>query len=54
MLSKDVYRECVKALAYGKNTDEICCVMNVPKAEVEAISQTDVNTEREYLKKVGT
>ena len=35
MLSNDIYRECVKALAYGKTPKEIAQVMNVDERDVK-------------------
>ena len=53
MLSNDVYRECVKALAYGKTPKEIAQVMNVDERELKAIPQSYVKAEREYLVQMG-
>ena len=53
MLSNDIYRECVKALAYGKTPKEIAQVMNVSEIDVKSIPQAHVKTEREYLKQMG-
>ena len=53
MLSNDVYRECVKALAYGKTPKEIAQVMNVDERDVKAIPQSHVKAEREYLTQMG-
>ena len=53
MLSNDIYRECVKALAYGKTSKEIAQVMNVDERDVKAIPQAHVKTEREYLRQMG-
>lgn len=53
MLSNDIYRECVKALAYGKTPKEIAQVMNVDERDVKAISQSHVKAEREYLTQMG-
>lgn len=52
MLSNDVYRECVKALAYGKSPKEISAVMGVDEIDVKSIPQAHVKTEREYLKQM--
>lgn len=53
MLSNDVYRECVKALAYGKTPKEIAEVMGVPEIEVKSIPQPHVKSEKEYLIQMG-
>lgn len=53
MLSNDVYRECVKALAYGKTPKEIAEVMDVDERDVKSIPQAHVKTEREYLIQMG-
>lgn len=53
MLSNDIYRECVKALAYGKTPKEIAQVMNVDERDVKSIPQAHVKTEREYLIQMG-
>jgi len=53
MLSNDVYRECVKALAYGKSSKEISAVMGVDEIDVKSIPQAHVKTEREYLRQMG-
>lgn len=53
MLSNDVYRECVKALAYGKTPKEIAQVMSVDERDVKAIPHSHVKAEREYLVQMG-
>lgn len=53
MLSNDVYRECVKALAYGKSPKEISVIMGVDEIDVKSIPQAHVKTEREYLRQMG-
>lgn len=53
MLSNDVYRECVKALAYGKTAKEISAVMGVDEIDVKSIPQAHVKTEREYFVQMG-
>lgn len=53
MLSNDVYRECVKALACGKTPKEISAVMGVDEIDVKSIPQAHVKTEREYLRQMG-
>ena len=45
MLSNDVYRECVKALAYGKTPKEIAQVMSVDERDVKAIPHSHVKDE---------
>lgn len=53
VLSNDVYRECVKALAYGKSAEEVAKVMNVSEVDVKIIPQSHIKTEREYLIEMG-
>lgn len=53
MLSNDVYRECVKALAYGKSAKEVSEVMNVSESDVESIPDSEVLKKYEYLKQMG-
>ena len=53
MLSNDLYRECIKALAYGKTPKEISEIMGVDGIDVKSIPQAHVKTEREYLRQMG-
>ena len=53
MLPNDIYRECVKALAYGKTPKEISEIMDVDELDVKSIPQAHVKTEREYLIQMG-
>ena len=52
-MTEQTRRECIKALAYGKETREICAVMNVLEEDVNSISAEEVAKEREYLRSMG-
>ena len=48
-----VERECIKALAYGKEPVEVASVMNVSIEEVNNIASDKIATERKYLQSMG-
>lgn len=52
-MTPDVYREVVKALAYGKSTAEICSIMGVSEKDVNSIPRVAIDCKREELKGKG-
>ena len=52
-MTNDIYREVVKALAYGKSVEEVSNIMEVPRSEVEKIPENEVAAKRAELKRKG-
>ena len=52
-MTNDVYREVVKALAYGKSIVEIRDVMGVSAAEIKSIGKEEIAAKREELQRKG-
>ena len=52
-MNEQTRRECIKALAYGHSRDEVCAVMNVSAEDVNGITEKEITTQRNYLKKMG-
>lgn len=52
-MTNDVYREVVKALAYGKTPAEVSEVMGVSKSAVESIAEEEITAKRSELKAKG-
>ena len=52
-MTNDVYREVVKALAYGKSIVEIRDVMGVSAAEIKSIGKEEIAAKRAELQRKG-
>lgn len=52
-MTNDVYREVVKALAYGKFIVEIRDVTGVSTAEIKSIGKEEIAAKREELRRKG-
>ena len=52
-MTSDIYREVVKALAYGKTVDEICLVTGVTPGEVKSIGDEEIAAKRAELRGKG-
>ena len=52
-MTSDIYREVVKALAYGKSTAEVCSIMGVSEKDVNSIPRAEIERKREELKGRG-
>ena len=52
-MTEQTRREIIKAIAYGKKTDEICAVMNVSAEDVNSIAENEIASQRDYLRSMG-
>ena len=52
-MTEQTKRECIKALAYGRSHAEACAVMGVTEEEVNCLTEKEITTQRNYLRKMG-
>lgn len=52
-MTNEIKRQIIKALAYGRNKDEIKDCMGVTDEEINSISTAEIKAEQDYYKEMG-
>lgn len=52
-MTESIKRQVIKALAYGKNKDEIKDCTGVTDEDINSITMVEINAEKQYYKKMG-
>ena len=53
IMTEQVKRQIIKALAYNKTKEEIKECMNVSDEDIDSITSTEISDEQNYYKEMG-
>ena len=53
IMTEQVKRQIIKALAYGKTNDEIKECMNVSDEDIDSITAEEIKAEKAYYREMG-
>ena len=52
-MTREIKRQLIKALAYGKSKDEIKACMEVSDEDIDSVTAEEIEVEKAYYKEMG-